>query len=73
MSQAAYVPDIPKLLRYVDSWASLMGPALTQALLSSQFYDGQQLTMEEIATLNARKQPVIRAIYDRAFRAAGLL
>ena len=22
---------------------------------------------------NARKQPVIRAIYDRAFRAAGLL
>ena len=28
---------------------------------------------EHVMDYNARKQPVIRAIYDRAFRAAGLL
>ena len=28
---------------------------------------------EHVMEYNARKEPVIRAIYDRAFRAAGLL
>ena len=55
----AYQPDLAKLTRYVDVWASMMNPATNQALLCCQMYDGEQLTAAERNELGARGQPAV--------------
>lgn len=55
----AYQPDLAKLQRYVDVWASMMNPATNQALLCCQMYDGEQLTAAERNELGARGQPAV--------------
>jgi hypothetical protein len=54
-----YAPDIAKLMRYVDNWASFMQPATNQSLLCCQFFDGQQLTEDDKRELKGRGQPIV--------------
>lgn len=51
--------DLEKLVKMVEVSADLTENARLLAERDKDYYDGHQWTREEIATLNARKQPVI--------------
>ncbi len=53
----AYQPDLSARMRDVDNWASLMEPALTNAMLCQDFFDDKQLTGSERKVLRDRGQP----------------
>ena len=71
-----FSPDCPELVRHVlfrdwlrthpDDVVAYRNAKLGAAAAANE-------AGENVMDYNARKQPVIRAIYDRAFRAAGLL
>ena len=71
-----FSPDCPETIRHVlfRDWLRAH-PDDLDGLPRRQARRAQAANAagEHVMDYNARKQPVIRAIYDRAFRAAGLL
>ena len=71
-----FSPDCPETIRHVlfRDWLRTHPDdliAYREAKLGAA--EATNAAGEHVMDYNARKQPVIRAIYDRAFRAAGLL
>ena len=71
-----FSPDCPETIRHVlfRDWLRAH-PDDLEAYRDAKLGAAQAANAagEHVMDYNARKQPVIRAIYDRAFRAAGLL
>ncbi len=71
-----FSPDCPETIRHVlfRDWLRAH-PDDLEAYRNAKLGAAQAANAagEHVMDYNARKQPVIRAIYDRAFRAAGLL
>ena len=71
-----FSPDCPETIRHVLFRDWLRGhPDDLEAYRNAKLGAAQAANAagEHVMDYNARKQPVIREIYDRAFRAAGLL
>lgn len=69
-------PDSPEVIRHRIFRAWLVEHPEDRALYRDAKLgaaDAANAAGEHVMEYNARKEPVIRAIYDRAFRAAGLL
>jgi hypothetical protein len=55
----AYTPDLAKLRRYFEEARDLTAEARRQSLKDKQYYDGKQLSADELNTLKRRKQPAL--------------